>query len=49
MCGGQGLRLLLWEAVSHNISKTQKSAEVVAESEETLEWTVEKGDSNYSL
>lgn len=37
---GGGLRLLKWEAVSHNSSKTQKSAEVVAEGEENLEWIV---------
>lgn len=43
----RGLRLLIWEATCHNTSKTQKSAEVVTEGEENLEWIAEEGGSNY--
>ena len=39
---GQGLSCFVWEAVSHNISNTQKAAEMVAEGEEDIEWIVEK-------
>lgn len=46
-CWEQGLRLFIYEAVNHSTSKSQKSAEVVVEGEENLEWTVEKGDNNY--
>lgn len=43
----RGLRLLIWEATCHNTSKTQKTAEVVAEGEENLEWIAEERGSNY--